>query len=31
MRRSNDIGTQYRSMVYTYSDAQKPAANESVS
>lgn len=29
MRQGNDVGTQYRSAVYTYSDAQKKAAFES--
>ncbi|WP_027549988.1 peptide-methionine (S)-S-oxide reductase MsrA [Bradyrhizobium sp. Cp5.3] len=29
MRQGNDVGTQYRSAIYTYSDAQKKAAEES--
>ena len=29
MRQGNDMGTQYRSGIYTYSDAQKAAAEES--
>ncbi len=29
MRQGNDAGTQYRSGIYTYSDAQKQAANDS--
>jgi peptide-methionine (S)-S-oxide reductase len=29
MRQGNDVGTQYRSAIYTYSDAQKTAADES--
>jgi peptide-methionine (S)-S-oxide reductase len=29
MRQGNDVGTQYRSGIYTYSDAQRQAAEES--
>jgi len=29
MRQGNDVGTQYRSAVYTFSDAQKKAADAS--
>lgn len=29
MRQGNDVGTQYRSAIYTFSDAQKKAAEES--
>jgi len=29
MRQGNDVGTQYRSAIYTYSDAQKSAAEDS--
>src|SRR6185503_6485918 len=29
MRQGNDVGTQYRSAIYTYSDAQQKAAEES--
>ncbi|MDA9465299.1 peptide-methionine (S)-S-oxide reductase MsrA [Bradyrhizobium sp. CCBAU 53415] len=29
MRQGNDVGTQYRSAIYTYSDAQKKAAEQS--
>jgi peptide-methionine (S)-S-oxide reductase len=29
MRQGNDVGTQYRSAIYTYSDAQARAADES--
>ncbi|MFK4511960.1 peptide-methionine (S)-S-oxide reductase MsrA [Bradyrhizobium daqingense] len=29
MRQGNDVGTQYRSAIYTYSDAQKNAAEQS--
>lgn len=29
MRQGNDVGTQYRSAIYTYTDAQKKAADES--
>lgn len=31
MRQGNDVGTQYRSGIYTYSDAQQKAAEESKS
>ncbi|HAC33588.1 MAG TPA: peptide-methionine (S)-S-oxide reductase, partial [Gammaproteobacteria bacterium] len=31
MRQGNDVGTQYRSGIYTYSDEQKQAAQDSLS
>jgi peptide-methionine (S)-S-oxide reductase len=31
MQQGNDVGTQYRSAIYTYSDAQKEAAEHSLS
>jgi peptide-methionine (S)-S-oxide reductase len=30
MRQGNDVGTQYRSAIYTYDDAQKEAAERSL-